>query len=53
MTPEEQHELEYLRFFFTKCDFGPAHEDVMHLINEHYEQETGRKLPKGYGEDGY
>ena len=37
MTPEETQELEYLRYFYGATDFGPAHEDVVDLINEAYE----------------
>lgn len=51
MTPEEQHELEYLRFFFRKCDFGPAHEDVVDIINGKYKRETGKELPVCYRDE--
>jgi hypothetical protein len=44
-----KHELEYLQFFISECDFGPAHEDVVALIDEAYKTETGNELPEGYG----
>jgi hypothetical protein len=44
MTEAEKAELEYLRYFFSKTDFGPAHEDVVDIINEGY---TGT-IPAGY-----
>ena len=47
MTDEEKIELEYLRYFFDKADFGPADDDVRYIIREGY---TGT-IPKGYGDD--
>ena len=38
-------ELEYLSHFFNEADFGPAHEDVVEMINEEYD----KPLPEGYG----
>lgn len=49
MTDEEKHELDYLRHFYCNADFGPAHEDVVDIMNSMYTEETGNKLPKGYG----
>ena len=45
---EEATELEYLRYFIQVADFGPAHGEVMGYINEDFEEETGKKVPKGY-----
>ncbi len=44
-------ELEYLRWFFDKCDFGPAHGDVIYSLNEEFVEETGKLLPKDYSYD--
>lgn len=41
-------ELEYLQFFHSECDFGPAHEDVVYLINQAFTEETGKPVPGGY-----
>jgi hypothetical protein len=37
-------ELEYLRYFHTEADFGPADSDVREMIDENY----GKELPEGY-----
>lgn len=50
MTPELMNELEYLRWFYAVCDFGPAHEDVIYLLNEKWVEE-GNVVPDGYKED--
>lgn len=44
-------ELEYLRLFYQEADFGPAHGDVVAIINDNIREETGKKLPEGYGWD--
>ena len=48
-------ELEFLRFFYGAAAdaFGPADDDIYCMINEEFEQETGKKVPDGYsrGED--
>jgi len=43
-------ELEYLRWFFQEADFGPAHGDVIEIMNQKY-TESGRTLPEGYDPD--
>lgn len=40
-------ELHYLRHFYEEADFGPAHEDVVHIINEKYP----KPIPTGYDYD--
>jgi hypothetical protein len=45
---ERATELEYLRWFYQNADFGPAHSDVMAILNENFIEETGLELPKGY-----
>ena len=46
---EQATELEYLRFFFSQADFGPADGDVRDWINECFIEETGKAVPEGYG----
>lgn len=48
MSDKEATELEWLEYFYEEADFGPAHEDVVMIIQEQFEQETGKKIPKGY-----
>lgn len=40
--------LEYLEWFWKNCDFGPAHEDVVELMEEQYTLETGKVVPAEY-----
>ena len=37
-------ELAYLRHFYTEANFGPAHDDVVQMINDAY----NKPLPEGY-----
>lgn len=46
MPDEERKELEYLRYFYQEADFGPAHSDVVGIINANYDGE----IPEGYRE---
>ena len=48
---KEQAELHYLRWFKQTADFGPADSDVHMLLNEQYVRDTGRPIPKGWGEE--
>jgi hypothetical protein len=41
-------ELEWLQWFYSRCDFGPAHEDVLQAMMEDFIEETGKKIPDGY-----
>jgi len=50
MSNDEEVELDFLRFFYTECYFGPAHEDVIYMMQEEYTRQ-GNKLPKGYGRE--
>jgi len=43
-------ELRYLRYFFQTADFGPAHEDVVSIINDGFVHDTEEPVPEGYGE---
>ncbi len=46
-------EIEFLRFFYGAASdaFGPADDDIYRMIGEEFEQETGKKVPKGYRRD--
>ena len=48
---KEATELEYLRYFHQECDFGPAHEDCVMIIQEAFEEETGKQVPKNWRYD--
>jgi len=41
-------ELEYLRWFYQNCDFGPADDDVVLAMNERFKEKTGKDLPEKY-----
>lgn len=47
-------ELEYLTWFRIKADFGPAHSDVITMLNQAFMNQTGMNIPEGYNlaEDG-
>jgi hypothetical protein len=45
---EKATELEYLKWFYSNADFGPAHGDVVLSLNEWFKRETGKDLPEGY-----
>lgn len=46
-------ELEYLRWFYCNADFGPAHEDVIAIMNSNYIEDTGNCIPEGYDASEY
>jgi hypothetical protein len=48
MTSEDENELDFLRWFYINCDFGPADEDVRAILIDEYKKETGRDMPSGY-----
>jgi hypothetical protein len=48
VTRERATELEYLRFWRLKADFGPAHSDVVEIIDRAFMNETGKNLPEGW-----
>ena len=50
MSKERATELEYLEWFRYNVDFGPAHEDVIEIMNEEFRRKTGKLLPKGWSE---
>lgn len=45
---EKSTELEYLRWFYSEADFGPADSDVRSNIDDAFKRETGKDLPVGY-----
>lgn len=47
-------ELEYLTWFVTHADFGPAHGDVVDGLNQKFMDETGANIPEGwnFAQDG-
>ncbi len=45
---EEATELEYLKWFRINADFGPADGDVKLIMEEQFEKETGKKVPKDW-----
>jgi len=46
--PKRASELEWLQYFYGAADFGPAHEDVVDIIQQSFKDETGLRLPEGY-----
>lgn len=44
-------ELDYLSNFRQEADFGPAHSDVVNMIDDEYMSEYSCPLPEGYGEE--
>lgn len=44
----EATELEWLRWFFCKADFGPSDGDVRISLEREFEEETGRIVPSDY-----
>ena len=41
-------ELEFLEWFYTECDFGPAHDDVIQIMQDSFEEDTGKEVPDSY-----
>ena len=48
MARERATEIEYLRWFCSRADFGPASEDVVADMNREFMDETGKNLPEGW-----
>ena len=40
-TPEE-----FYAWFFANADFGPAHEDVVNILFQQFEEETNTAVPE-------
>ena len=45
---EKATELEFLRWFFSCADFGPADWDVRDYMYRLFTKRTGKALPEGY-----
>ncbi len=45
---ERATELEYLEWFRTEADFGPADGAVKDQMNQRFMEETGKNLPEGW-----
>ena len=41
-------EVEWLRWFYSNADFGPADGDVRQILKDQFMKETGKELPEGY-----
>lgn len=48
---KEATELEYLKWFKINADFGPADGDVQFIMDQNFEEETGKRVPKGWRQD--
>lgn len=48
---ERAAELEWLKWFYQNCDFGPADGDVRASLRDEFQQETGKLVPEGYEEE--
>lgn len=46
---EKATELEFLKWFFSYADFGPADGDVRDSMYAWFKRTTGKELPDGYG----
>lgn len=42
----DKDEYDWLVWFASNADFGPANGDVQYIMRENYEERTGRKVPK-------
>lgn len=45
------YDYAYLLWFRCAADFGPAHGDVIAIMNEEYEKDTGNKVPDGWEDE--
>ena len=41
-------EIEWLRYFISYADFGPADDDVRHAMAENFRRKTGKGMPVGW-----
>ncbi len=48
MTRKRASKLEYLAWFRANADFGPAHSNVIEIMNREFMRKTGKNLPEGY-----
>ena len=50
---ELEADLDYLKYFHNTADFGPAHEEVVLLIQQAYEQDSGFRVPAHWRYDDW
>ena len=48
---EKATELEFLKWFYSYADFGPANSGLKEIICEYFTYKTGKALPEGYEEN--
>jgi hypothetical protein len=48
---ERATELEFLNWFYSRADFGPADSDVRHYMKKYFISSTDKNLPLGYNYD--
>ena len=41
-------QLEYLKWFYSNADFGPADSDVRNILKRDFMEDTGKNLPEGF-----
>lgn len=49
---EDSTELEWLRWFAQEAVLGPAHTEIVIAMEEAFERETGKKVPKDWSYRG-
>ena len=43
------NEIKFLRWFYENCDFGPAHSDVILIMQESFlDEDPDNVIPEGY-----
>ena len=48
---KEATELDWLRWFCSNADFGPADGDVQQAYRQQFEEETNTRVPEGWRTD--
>jgi hypothetical protein len=46
--PDKEDVFDYLSWFYSAADFGPANGDVRLIMERQYQKQTGRLVPDGY-----
>jgi hypothetical protein len=52
METDDKVYRDWIEWFYANADFGPAHSDVMIMMMDDFEEETGKSLPD-YVKEGY
>lgn len=50
-TEERATELEWLKWFYSYADFGPADGDMRGWMRAQFEKKTGKAVPEGYASE--